>query len=93
MSRFCGSSVTVWRRLRNREEREVWCRIMQQLKKEVYRAVKISIDVVSIDSKTIVAKKVATASDTTDVRERKAQKSISGQQRRFTAECGDQWRE
>lgn len=30
---------------------------MQQLKNEVYRAVKISIDVISIDSKTVVAKK------------------------------------
>ena len=47
---------------------------MQQLKNEVYRAVKISIDFVSIDSKTVVAKKGATASDTTDIRKRKAQR-------------------
>ena len=47
---------------------------MLQLKKGVYKAVKISIDSVSIDSKTIVAKKGTSASDTRDMRKRKAQR-------------------
>ncbi len=49
---------------------------MKQLKNEVYRAVRISIESVSIDSKTVVAKKGASASDTTDIRKRKAQRSM-----------------
>jgi transposase len=74
MPRVYGSAVTAWRRLKSWEERGVWSRIMQQLKNEVYKAVKISIDVVSIDSKTIMAKKGAIASATTAIRERKAQR-------------------
>jgi transposase len=76
MPRVYGSPVTVWRRLKNWQERGVWGRVMQQLKNEAYRAAKISIDSVSIDSKTIVAKKGAIASDTTGIRRGKAQRSM-----------------
>jgi transposase len=76
MPRAYGSPVTAWRRLKNWQERGVWGRIMQQLKNAVYRAAKISIDSVSIDSKTIVAKKGENASATTGTRRGKAQRSL-----------------
>jgi transposase len=74
MPRAYGSPVTAWRRLKNWQERGVWGRIMQQLKNKVYRAAKISIDSVSIASKTIVAKKGGNVSATMDIRRGKAQR-------------------
>jgi len=76
MPKSCGSPVTAWRRLRNWAEKEVWSQIMQQLKNEVYRAGKISVEVVSIDSKMVVTKKGASASDTMAIKRRKAQRSM-----------------
>ncbi|MEA3431692.1 MAG: transposase [candidate division WOR-3 bacterium] len=76
MPKSYGSPVTAWRRLRNWEEKEVWSKLMQQLKNEVYRAGKISVKAASIDSKTVVAKKGASASDTTAIKRRKAQRSM-----------------
>jgi len=76
MPKSYGSPVTAWRRLRNWEEKEVWSKLMQQLKNEVYRAGKISVKAASIDSKTVVAKKGAIASDTTAIKRRKAQRSM-----------------
>jgi len=52
-----GSYVTAWRRMKKWQEADVWGRIFQPLQDNAYRAGLISINSVSIDSKTVVAKK------------------------------------
>ena len=76
MPRSYGSPVTAGRRLRNWQKEEVWSEIMRRLKNEAYRADKISVETVSIDSKTVVAKKGTNASAMTAITRRRAQRSM-----------------
>jgi transposase len=76
MPRPYGSPVTAWRRLKNWQKEDVWFEIMCRLKNEAYRDDKISVEAVSIDSKTDVAKKGANASDTTAIKRKKAHRSM-----------------
>ena len=71
-----GSSVTVWRRLKSWQEKDIWDVIAQTLKNKAYVEDKISIDAVAIDSKTITAKKGANVSDTMAIKRRKAPSSM-----------------
>ena len=82
MPELYGSPVTAWRRLRDWEEKSVWPKITQQLKNKAYRGDKISVEAVSMDSKTVVAKKGANASDKTVIKRRKAQRSALQSARR-----------
>ena len=56
-----GSYVTAWRRMKRWQEDGVLDNIFQEALDNAHRAGIISIDSVSIDSKTVVAKKVANA--------------------------------
>ena len=76
MPRSYGSPVTAWRRLKNWQKEDVWFEIMCRLKNEAYRVDKISVEAVSIDSKTVVAKKGANTSATMAIKRRRAQRSM-----------------
>jgi transposase len=75
MPRAYGAPVTAWRRFKNWQEKGVWNEIVRLLRDKVYAAGKLSLETVSIDSKTVTAKKGANASDTTDIKRRKARRS------------------
>ena len=54
-----GSYVTAWRRFRRWQEEGVWDIILQTLRDRAHQAGLISLESVSVDSKTIPAKKGA----------------------------------
>jgi transposase len=75
MPRAYGAPVTAWRRFKNWQEKGVWNEIVRLLRDKVYAEGKLSLEMVSIDSKTVTAKKGANASDTTGIKRRKARRS------------------
>jgi len=69
LPREYGSYSTAWRRLKRWEEEEVWGRILQALRDRAHQAGGlISLESVSVDSKTIPAKKGANMWVTTGTR-------------------------
>ena len=61
LPREYGSYSTAWRRLKRWEEEGVWEKVLQTLRDRANKAGIISIESVSVDSKTIPAKKGANA--------------------------------
>ena len=63
-----GSYLTAWRRFRRWQEEGVWDIILQTLRDRAHQAGLISLESVSVDSKTIPAKKGANVWVTTGTR-------------------------
>jgi transposase len=82
MPRAYGAPVTAWRRFKNWQEKGVWNKIVRLLRDKVYAAGKLSVETVSIDSKTVTAKKGASASDTTGITRRRVRRSTLRSARR-----------
>lgn len=68
MPKEYGAYVTAWRRLKRWQEGGAWENITTVLRNNAYESGKLSLEVVSIDSKTIEAKKGAILWDTTDIK-------------------------